>query len=94
MVGGEQSDDRARLGFVWEGLQGFSDGGEEAAVGAAQHEQQAGAGLERRVGAAGVGERPGAELFHESTGKCRERRAFGAGQHDHHGGAMSQAIVE
>ena len=94
MLGGEQSNHRARLGIFREGLQGFGDGGEEAAVGAAQHEAQAGAGLERRVGSAGVVERPRAELIHEIAGKCRIRRAFGAGQQDHHGRAVGQAIVE
>jgi len=65
MVGGEQPDYGSGSGFVGKCLQSLRDGGDEAAIRAAQHEEQLGCRFELRVGGAGVVERPGAELFRE-----------------------------
>ena len=75
-------------------MQGLGDVGDEAPVGTLEHERERPARFQRRVGDAGVVERPVAQLPHELVGKRAERCALGAQQHDHHRLAVGQTIVE
>jgi hypothetical protein len=55
---------------------------------------QLGRRRERGVGNAGVVERPAQHFFHEIALERRERRAFGAREHDHDCRAVGEAVVE
>lgn len=90
----EQGDNAASFSVVGEALQDFGDACDEAPVGALEHERERTTRLQPGVGDARVVERPRAQLLHELLRKGAKRRAFGARQHDHHGGPMGQAIVE
>jgi len=94
VLGGEKEDDGAGFGITDECLQGLGHARDEAAVGVVERKVQRRRELQSRVGHARVFERPVAELLHEIAGKIREGGAFGARQHDHHGRAVGQAIVE
>ena len=63
-------------------------------VGAAQHEPEQRARLDRGVGDAGILERPRCQFFYEFLAEVSERRALGAGEDDDEGRPVAEAKID
>ena len=94
MLGRQQGDHGASAELVREFLQCIGDARHEAFVGVAEREAELGRGLELGVGEARVVERPLQQLYDEIAPERGKGRALRASQHDDHGGAVAQAVVE